>query len=82
MRRAVHIAFVALLTYLIGDRAVLHAQGRDASPLACEQRAEQVKDDALGRGFGPAAAGSQREAFMSGCLITGRVAQDVATAAR
>lgn len=52
MRRAVHIAVFALLAYLIGDRAILHAQGRDASPLACEQGAAQVKADALGRGFG------------------------------
>ena len=26
MRRAVHIAVFALLAYLIGDRAILHAQ--------------------------------------------------------
>ena len=43
MRRVVHIAFFALLAYLIGDRALLHAQGRDASPTACSQGAEQVK---------------------------------------
>ncbi|MBN3834394.1 adhesin [Burkholderia sp. Ac-20344] len=82
MRRAVHIAVFALLAYLIGDRAILHAQGRDASPLACEQGAAQVKVDALGRGFGEAAAGSQSEAFMSGCLVTGRGNQDVALANR
>ena len=33
MRRTVHVVFFALLVYLIGDRAMLHAQGRDASPL-------------------------------------------------
>ncbi|MGU7839517.1 adhesin [Burkholderia sp. AW33-5] len=82
MRRVVHIAFFALLAYLIGDRALLHAQGRDASPMACSQGAEQVKYDALSRGFGNAAADSQREAFMSGCLVTGRGDRNVAMAAR
>ncbi|AWV03684.1 adhesin [Burkholderia sp. JP2-270] len=82
MRRAVHIAVFALLAYLIADRAILHAQGRDASPLACEQGAAQVKADALGRGFGEAAAGSQGEAFMSSCLVTGRGNRDVAMANR
>ncbi|KAB0643476.1 adhesin [Burkholderia latens] len=82
MRRAVHIAFFALLAYLIGDRALLHAQGRDASASACSQAAEQVKYDALSRGFGSAAADSQGEAFMSGCLVTGRGTPDVAMAAR
>ncbi|PRF73358.1 adhesin [Burkholderia multivorans] len=82
MRRVVHIAFFALLVYLIGDRAMLHAQGRDAGPAACAELAEQVRYDALGRGFGSAAADSQREAFMSGCLVTGRADQDVAMAAR
>ncbi|WP_423380972.1 adhesin [Burkholderia sp. LMG 32019] len=82
MRRAVHIAVFALLAYLIADRAVLHAQGHDASPLACEQGAAQVRADALGRGFGDAAADSQSEAFMSGCLVTGRGNQDVALANR
>ncbi|MBY4865056.1 adhesin [Burkholderia sp. Bp9017] len=82
MRRTVHVVFFALLVYLIGDRAMLHAQGRDASPLACTQAAEQIKYDALSRGFGNAAAGSQSEAFMSGCLVTGRGAPDVAMASR
>ncbi|NHL69361.1 adhesin [Burkholderia ambifaria] len=82
MRRVVHIAFFALLAYLIGDRALLHAQGRDASPTACSQGAEQMKYDALSRGFGNAAASSQSEAFMSGCLVTGRGNQDAAMAAR
>ena len=36
MRRAVHLAVFALLASLIGDRPILHAQGRDTSPLACE----------------------------------------------
>ncbi|HDR9357120.1 adhesin [Burkholderia vietnamiensis] len=82
MRRVVHIAFLALLAYLIGDRALLHAQGRDATPSACSQRAEQVKYDALGRGFDAAAAGSQSEAFMSGCLVSGRADMDATTASR
>ncbi|KWA24118.1 adhesin [Burkholderia territorii] len=82
MRRVVHIAFFALLAYLIGDRALLHAQGRDASPVACSQGARQVKYDALGKGFGSAGADSQSEAFMSACLVSGRGNQDVATAAR
>ncbi|MGS0896405.1 adhesin [Burkholderia stagnalis] len=82
MRRVVHITFVALLAYLVADRAMLHAQGRDASPQACSQGAEQVKYDALAKGFGEAAAGSQSEAFMSGCLVTGRGGQDTAMASR
>jgi hypothetical protein len=41
MRRAVHIAVFVLLAYLVTDRALLHAQGRDASPLACAQSAER-----------------------------------------
>ncbi|MGU7770603.1 adhesin [Burkholderia sp. MR1-5-21] len=80
MRRAVHIAVFALLTYLIADRALLHAHGRDASPLACAQGSERVKYDALSRGFGDAAASSQSEAFMSACLVTGRGGKDVAIA--
>lgn len=72
MRRALHIAVFALLAYLIGDRALLHARGHDASPLACAQGAERVKYDALSRGFDDAAASSQSESFMSGCLVTGR----------
>lgn len=80
MRRVVHIVVFALLAYLIADRALLHAQGRDTSPLACEQGAQRVKYDALSRGFGEAAAGSQSEAFMSGCLVTGRGDADVSLA--
>jgi hypothetical protein len=41
-----------------------------------------VKYDALSRGFGNAAASSQSEAFMSGCLVSGRGNQDAAMAAR
>ncbi|KVN98224.1 adhesin [Burkholderia ubonensis] len=77
MRRALHIAVVALLAYLVADRALLHAHGLDASPLACKQGAQRVKHDALGRGFDDAAASSQGEAFMSGCLVTGRGSRDV-----
>ncbi|MBN3786732.1 adhesin [Burkholderia sp. Ac-20353] len=80
MRRAVHIAVIALLAYLVADRALLHAQGRDASPQACAQGAERVKYDALGRGFDDAAASSQSEAFMSGCLVTGRGGNDATIA--
>ena len=77
MRKAFHIAVIALLAYLVADRALLHAQGRDASSLACAQGAEQAKYDALGKGFDSAAANSQSEAFMSGCLVTGRAGADV-----
>ncbi|MGU7778699.1 adhesin [Burkholderia sp. PU8-34] len=80
MRRAVHVAVFALLAYLVADRALLHAQGRDATPLACAQGSERVKHDALSRGFDDAAANSQGEAFMSACLVTGRGGKDVAIA--
>src|SRR5258705_6756063 len=71
MRKVFHIAVIALLAYLVGDRAMLHAQARDASSQTCAQGAQQKKLDALGKGFGEAAASSQGEAFMSGCLVTG-----------
>jgi hypothetical protein len=72
MRKVFHIAVIAVLAYLVADRALLHAQAREASTFACAQGAEQVKLDALGRGFDDAAASSQSEAFRSGCLVTGR----------
>ncbi|CAN0620047.1 Adhesin [Burkholderia multivorans] len=64
-------AIFALVAYLVADRALLHAHGHDASPLGCAQSAERVKYEALGRGFDDAAAGSQSEAFLSRCLVTG-----------
>lgn len=72
MRKAFHIAVIAVLAWLVADRALLHAQAREASTFACAQGAEQVKLDALDRGFDDVAASSQGEAFRSGCLVTGR----------
>ncbi|MGT2473056.1 hypothetical protein BZM27_16930 [Paraburkholderia steynii] len=71
-RKVFHIAVIAVLAYLVADRALLHAQAKEASTFACSQGAEQVKLEALGRGFGDAAASSQGDAFRSGCLVTGR----------
>jgi hypothetical protein len=72
IRKAFHIAVLALLTWLIADRAILHAQTRDASTLTCAQRADQVRHRALDQGFGDAGASSQGDAAMSRCLVTGR----------
>lgn len=82
MRKVFHIAIAVLLTYLVADRAMLHAQAHDANTLTCSQGAEQVRRGALQKGFGDAAASSQSEAFLSGCLVMGskqvgdRVARD------
>jgi hypothetical protein len=72
MRKVFHIAVIAVLAYLVADRALLHAQAHEASTFACAQGAEQTKLDALGRGFDDAAASSQGDAFRSGCLVSGR----------
>jgi hypothetical protein len=72
VRKIFHSAVVALLTFLVADRAMLHAQAHDASSRTCTQGAERVKLDALARGFDDAGARSQGDAFMSRCLVTGR----------
>jgi hypothetical protein len=71
MRRVFHIAVAVLLTYLVADRTMLHMQAQDTNSVTCSQGAEEVRLDALNRGFGEAGASSQKEAFMSGCLVMG-----------
>jgi hypothetical protein len=72
MRRAFHIIIVMLVAYLIADRAAMHTQADQKESITCGVGAELVRLDALRKGFSEAAAGSQGEGFMSGCLVTGR----------
>ncbi len=71
MRRAFNIAVFLLLAGVIGDRALMHAQAGEKGAISCEKGAEWVRIEALGKGFPEAAAGSQGENFLSGCLVTG-----------
>jgi hypothetical protein len=72
MKRVFNAVVFALLTYLVADRAMLHAQGRDMGTASCTQSASQVDFDALAKGFSHAAATSQRDAYRSQCLVMGR----------
>jgi hypothetical protein len=72
MKKVFNAAVFALLTYLVADRAMLHAQGNDLGSAACTQSAAQVEYDALSKGFSQAAASSQRDAHRSQCLVMGR----------
>lgn len=72
MRKVFNAAIFALVAYLVADRAMLHAQGRDPDMTSCVQGASQVEFDALSKGFSHAAANSQGDAFKSQCLIMGR----------
>jgi hypothetical protein len=72
MRRAVHIAVVLLLGYLIADRAAMHFQAGAPGTITCAQGAALVRSDATRKGFPEAASTSQGEAFMSNCLVSGR----------
>jgi hypothetical protein len=82
MKKVFNAVVFALLTYLVADRAMLHAQGRDADTGFCTQSAAQVEYDALSKGFSHAAATSQGQAFRSQCLVMGRIRPDMATAMR
>ncbi|BBU31835.1 hypothetical protein BTHE68_55690 [Burkholderia sp. THE68] len=82
MRKVFKAAVFALVAYLVADRAMLHAQGRDLSAAACVQSAAQVEFDALSKGFSQAAASSQRDAFRSQCLVSGRAQSGEAMAMR
>ncbi|WP_321795222.1 adhesin [Caballeronia sp. J97] len=72
MKKIFKAVVFALVAYLVADRAMLHAQGRDIAATSCAQSAAQVEFDALGKGFSQAAASSQRDAFRSQCLVSGR----------
>jgi acyl-homoserine lactone acylase PvdQ len=72
MKKVFKAVVFALVAYLVADRAMLHAQGRDLAASACAQSAAQVEVDALSKGFSHAAASSQRDAFRSQCLVSGR----------
>lgn len=72
MRQAFYIAVVLLLGYLMADRAMMRAQAGEIGTITCQQGAEQVKLDALKKGFGEAGSSSQGENFLSSCLVTGR----------
>jgi hypothetical protein len=80
MKKVFNAVVFALLTYLVADRAMLHAQGRDASAGFCTQGAAQVEYDALSKGFSHAAANSQGQAYRSQCLVMGRIRPDMVTA--
>ncbi|SPB17222.1 hypothetical protein NOV72_04427 [Caballeronia novacaledonica] len=82
MKKAFKAVVFALVAYLVADRAMLHAQGRDIGATACAQSADQIEFDALGKGFSHAAASSQREAFRSQCLVSGRSQSGEAVAMR
>jgi hypothetical protein len=71
MRTAFHIAVVALLAYLVADRAMLRMQPHAPNTMTCAQGAEALRLGALVKGLPQAAASSQSEAFLSTCLVTG-----------
>ena len=72
MKKVFTAAVFALVAYLVADRAMLHAQGRDLAASSCAQSAAQIEFDALSKGFSHAAASSQRDASRSQCLVSGR----------
>jgi hypothetical protein len=76
MRRVFHIAVIALLGYLIAERAVMHSQASVPGTITCARGAELAKSDALRKGFSEAGSASQGEAFMSNCLVSGRGSVD------
>jgi hypothetical protein len=71
MRQAFHIAVIALVGFLMVDRAVMHSQAGTRGTVSCAYGAQIVKANALRRGFSEAGAASQGEAFMSSCLVSG-----------
>ncbi|MEZ2350046.1 adhesin [Caballeronia sp. RCC_10] len=71
MRKVFNAVVFAVVAYLVADRAMLHAQARDLDASSCVRGAEQVRLDALDKGFSHAAASSQGSAFRSQCLVTG-----------
>jgi hypothetical protein len=78
MKKTFKAVVFALVAYLVADRAMLHAQGHDIGA----QSAAQVEFDALSKGFSHAAASSQRDAFRSQCLVSGRSQPGEAVAMR
>jgi hypothetical protein len=72
MQKIFKAVVLALVAWLIADRATLHAQGSEAAASSCAQQAAQVEYDALAKGFSHAAASSQRDASRSQCLVSGR----------
>jgi hypothetical protein len=71
MRRALHIAFIVLVGYLIVNRAIIHSHAGEPGSISCARGAEIVKSEALRKGFSEAGAQSQSEAFVSHCLVSG-----------
>ncbi|GJH11147.1 adhesin [Caballeronia novacaledonica] len=82
MKKAFKAVVFALVAYLVADRAMLHAQGRDIGAASCAQSAAQVEFDALSKGFSQGAASSQRDAFRSQCLVSGHAQPGEAMAMR
>ncbi|EKS71184.1 MULTISPECIES: hypothetical protein [Caballeronia] len=82
MKKTFKAVVFALVAYLVADRAMLHAQGRDLAASSCVQSAAQIEFDALSKGFSHAAASSQRDAFRSQCLVSGRAESGTAVAMR
>ena len=72
MQKIFKVTVLALVAYLVADRAMLHAQGGEVAAASCVERAAQVEFDALAKGFSHAAASSQRDASRSQCLVSGR----------
>jgi hypothetical protein len=72
MQKIFKVTVLALVAYLVADRATLHAQGSEVAASSCTQLAAQVEYDALAKGFSHAAASSQRDASRSQCLVSGR----------
>ena len=82
MKKTFKAVVFALVAYLVADRAMLHAQRHDIGAASCAQSAAQVEFDALSKGFSHAAASSQRDAFRSQCLVSGRSQPGEAVAMR
>jgi hypothetical protein len=72
MRQAFNIAVAILLTFLVTERAIMRTQAAEKGAVTCTQGADLVRLEALGRGFSEAVSSSQKENFLSGCLVTGR----------
>lgn len=71
MKKVFNAAVFALVAYLVADRAVLHAPGRDVDSASCAQSGSQAEFAALSKGFSQAAASSQGAAFRAQCLVMG-----------
>jgi hypothetical protein len=71
MRHILTVAVLSVLAFLITNKTVMFAQASPKGTVSCAKGADMTRSDALGKGFSKAAAVSQAENFLSGCLVNG-----------